>query len=94
MVFCKGFFDLQFSFAERVRDLSGESLETALLNYTNFYVRFGLGRDLDADDAGWRRYLAGLPSADDAREWTYRYYLREPEAKTAPPTVATFGCFS
>jgi hypothetical protein len=24
----------------------------------------------------------------------YRYYLTEPEAKTAPPVEATFGCFS
>ena len=94
MVFCKDFFDLQFSFAEKVRDLSSESLETTLLDYTNFYVRFGFGRDFNAENESWRHYLAGLPSANDGRDWTYRYYLREPEAKTAPPAVATFGCFS
>jgi hypothetical protein len=94
MVFAKDFFDLQFSFAETVRDLSGESLEVALFEYTNFYVRFGLGRDFDAAHDGWQRYVAGLRSAEDGREWTYRFYLNEPEAKTAPSVEATFGCFS
>ena len=47
MVFGKDFFDLQISFAEAVRDLSGEPLESTLLDYTNLYVRLGLGRDFD-----------------------------------------------
>lgn len=38
--------------------------------------------------------MTGLRSAADGREWTYRYYLREPEARTAPRVEATFGCFS
>jgi hypothetical protein len=67
---------------------------TSLLEYTNFYVRFGFGRDFNADHDGWQTYLAGLRSAADGREWTFRYYLREPEVHTAPPVAATFGCFS
>jgi hypothetical protein len=94
MAFGKDFFDLQFSFAEKVRDLSGLSLEAALFEYTNLYVRFGLGREFDVDGRGWQSYLDGLRGADDGREWTYRFYLREPEARTAPPVVATFGCFA
>jgi hypothetical protein len=78
VAFTKDFFDLQFSFAETVRDLSGESLEVVLLEYTNFYVRFGLGRDFDADHEAWQSYLAGLRGAEDGREWTYRFYLSEP----------------
>lgn len=74
--------------------LSGEPLEAALLHRTNFYARFGLGREFDAHHEGWRRYVTGLRSAADGREWTYRYYLREPEARTAPRVEATFGCFS
>jgi hypothetical protein len=94
MVYAKDFFDLQFSFAERVRDLSGIRLEAALFEYTNLYVRFGLGRGFNFDHEGWQSYLTGLRGAADAREWTYRFYLREPEARTAPRVVATFGCFS
>jgi hypothetical protein len=69
-------------------------LEVALLEYTNFYVRFGLGREFNPDHEGWQSYVAGLRGAEDGREWTYHFYLSEPEAKTAPPVVATFGCFS
>jgi hypothetical protein len=63
----------------------------ALLDYTNLYVRFGLGRDFDPAHPVWREYLAGL--AHDDGEWTHAFYLRRPEA--APPAlIATFGCFS
>jgi len=92
--YARGFFDLQFSFAERVQALSGISLEQALFEYTNFYVRFGLGRDFDGEHETWRAYLAGLRTAGDPREWTYEFYLNEPEVRTAPAVVATFGCFS
>ncbi|HVZ39250.1 MAG TPA: hypothetical protein VHI13_08245 [Candidatus Kapabacteria bacterium] len=94
MVYPKELFDLQFTFAERVRALSGLPLERVLLDYTNFYVRFGLGRTFDPQHPAWQAYLAGLRAAHDLREWTYRFYLRNPEATTAPDLAATFGCFS
>jgi hypothetical protein len=96
MTFARRFFDLQFSFAETARALSGQSIEAALLDYTNFHVRFGFGRDFDADGDGWQQYLAGLRSAEEGRDWTYRFYLTEPEPEpgTAPRVEATFGCFS
>lgn len=94
MVFSREFFDLQFSFAEKVSALSGMPLGAALLDYTNFYVRFGLGREFDPQHESWQTYLAGLRVAGDVRAWTYRFYLNDPEATTAPAVVATFGCFS
>ena len=84
MAFAKDFFDLQFSFAERARALSGMSLEVALFEFTNLYVRLGCGRDFSFDHEGWQSYLSGLRGASDGREWTYRFYLRDPEARTAP----------
>ncbi|MBS1914543.1 MAG: hypothetical protein JST22_21340 [Bacteroidetes bacterium] len=94
MVYPKELFDLQLSFAERVCMVSGLPLECVLLDYTNFYVRFGLGRTFDPQHPTWQAYLAGLREAQDVREWTYRFYLRDPEAATAPHLTATFGCFS
>ncbi|MHC4952862.1 MAG: hypothetical protein ACYTGZ_03165 [Planctomycetota bacterium] len=94
MPFAKEFFDLQVLFAEKVRDLSGLPLERALFEYTNLYVRFGLGRHFDSDHEGWQAYLGGLRDGADVREWTYRFYLRDPEATTAPPVTATFGSFA
>lgn len=52
MIYAKAFFDLQFQFAEKVAVLSGLPLAEALLKYTNFYVRFGLGRDFDRAHPG------------------------------------------
>ncbi len=92
-VYEKAFFDLQVRFARKVTALSGLPLERALLQYTNLYVRLGLGRAFDPGHPIWREYAAGLGDADDIGEWTYRFYLTRPE--TEPPgIVATRGCFS
>jgi hypothetical protein len=94
VIYAKAFFDLQLEFAHKVAVLSGLPLARALLEYTNLYVRFGLGRDFDAAHPTWREYLAGLQDTNDNREWTYCFYLKRPDAMTAPIVVATFGCFS
>jgi hypothetical protein len=74
--------------------LSGLPLARALLEYTNLYIRFGLGRDFDPAHPTWRQYLAGLPDTNDRGEWTYRFYVTRGPALAAPATVATVGCFS
>ena len=94
MIYAKAFFDLQLHFAHKVAILSGLPLARVLLDYTNLYIRFGLGRGFDPDHPTWCEYLAGLQDANDTREWTYRFYLRRPYAMAAPAIVATFGCFS
>ena len=94
VIYAKAFFDLQLQFAHKVAILSGLPLARALLDYTNLYIRFGLGRGFDPAHPTWREYLAGLQDANDIREWTYRFYLRRPDAMAAPAIVATFGCFS
>lgn len=45
-MYAKAFFDLQLEFAETVSALSGLPLARTVLEYTNFYIRFGFGRDL------------------------------------------------
>jgi len=42
----------------------------------------------------WRNYLAGFARAGDRLAWTYEFYLADAETNTAPPLVATIGCFS
>jgi hypothetical protein len=92
--YAKAFFDLQLEFAERVARFTGLSLERAVLQYTNFYIRFGFGGEFDSSHPGWREYAAGLRDAADRGEWTYRRYLSRPQAVAWPPVVATFGCLS
>ncbi|MEP7220505.1 MAG: hypothetical protein ABI876_16385, partial [Bacteroidota bacterium] len=78
-ILAREFFDLQFTFAERVSALSEMPLEQALFHYTNLYIRFGLGRGFDLEHNGWRAYVDGLRTAEDGREWTYRFYLNDAE---------------
>ena len=95
VIYAREFFELQLSFADTVARLSGLSLARTLFEYTNLYIRFGLGRDFDPEHPIWREYVAGRETASDALEWTYRFYVtRRPEAATTPPVVATRGCFS
>lgn len=90
----KDLLDLQLTFAERVCELSGASFERALLEYTNLYIRLGLGHSFDATHATWRAYLAGLRTASDARAYTYGYYLDAAKVGVESRSLGTFGCFS
>jgi hypothetical protein len=94
VIYAKAFFDLQLQFARKVAILSGLPLAHVLLEYTNLYIRFGLGHDFDPAHPIWREYLAGLQDTNDPHDWTYRFYLTRSGATAAPAVVATFGCFS
>ena len=91
VTYAKGFFDLQLQFAHKVAALSRLPLARVLLEYTNFYIRFGLGRDFDPAHPAWQEYLAGLQDTNDIGEWTYSFYSRRPDAMAAPAVMATFA---
>jgi hypothetical protein len=92
--YSRDFFALQLDFARRVSSIGGLSLADAVFTHTNFYIRFGFGRDFDAAHLGWREYLGGLREAGDQAEWTYRFYMVRPPEVGSPPVVATCGCFA
>lgn len=94
MHYSKAFFALQLRFAGEVARVTGLPFERALLDYTNLYIRFGLGRAFDADHPAWRRYVDGLQRAADGAEWTYRRYLQETERIRGTVRTPAFGCFS
>ena len=94
MIYRKEFFDLQWHFATRVAVLARTPLADALLDYTNFYARFGLGRDFDQAHPTWREYLHGLQRSSEPREWTYEFYRSLLPDRGAPDIVASVGCFS
>nr|WP_241019077.1 hypothetical protein [Paraburkholderia sp. Tr-20389] len=73
--------------------MSGVPCEQALLHYTNFYIRFGLGREFDTNHPVWRIYIDGLSNAAEPVEWSWRFFLTRPHVPP-PLLVATFGCFS
>jgi hypothetical protein len=93
-MYAKAFFDLQLEFAETVSALSRLPFTRTVLEYTNFYIRFGLGRDFDPVHPIWQEYLAGLQETNDHQKWTYRFYVTRSHPVAPPGLVATFGCFS
>jgi hypothetical protein len=94
VIYPQAFFDLQLQFADQVAALSGLPLARVLLEYTNLYIRFGLGHAFDPAHPTWQAYLAGLRDTRDPRGWTYAFYLRRPDAMAPASVVATFGCFA
>jgi hypothetical protein len=94
VTYTKQFFELQLLFASRVATLSKMPLGCALLNYTNLYVRFGLGRQFDAAHPTWQEFLAGLERATDHRDWTFGFYQAHLPDMGPPSVVSTVGCFS
>lgn len=55
MEYGKAFFDPQLRIPQAARALTGISLERTVLDYTNVYIRFGLGGELRALTQGrWR----------------------------------------
>jgi hypothetical protein len=93
VIFSRDFFDLQIRFARDVSALTGLSFERCLLDCTNLYIRFALGRDFDPAHPVWRDYLAGLATAAEPVDWTYRFFLARPTADV-PSIIGRFGCFA
>ena len=93
VTYAQAWFGLQLEFARNVADVTGLLLAQTLLEYTNLYVRFGLGREFDPAQPLWRQYLALLGSTRDQGAWTHEFYRQQPEA-IVPRLKATSGCFS
>src|SRR5262249_24106593 len=92
--YAKGFFDLQLAFARAVTDVAGLSFAQALMDYTNLYIRFGLGRAFDLEHPRWQEYLAGPREAKDEPASPFHFYGQHPDGRAAPAVVARFGCFA
>jgi hypothetical protein len=88
------FFELQLRFAERVADLSGVPFVEAVGCYTNLYVRLAMGQRLDASNADWQRYLAGLLASPEQAAWTQSIHLQRLHLRSGSTSAWTEGCFS
>jgi hypothetical protein len=88
------FFDLQLRFAQRVAELLGRPFRETVGCYTNLYVRLAMGQRLDASNADWQRYLAGLIVAPEPVTWTHAVHLRRLHLHSGPTPARTEGCFS
>ena len=94
MIYPRAFFDLQVRFAAIVAARFGLPLPRALLDYTNLYIRFGLGRSFDPWHPGWREFVDGLDLGDDPGGRAHRLHLARMHESAAGEAIPAFGCFS
>jgi hypothetical protein len=50
MPYPRRFFEINLRFAQKVAEVAEPPLDSALLHYTNLYIRFGLGWGLSAQE--------------------------------------------
>jgi len=94
MLVTPDFFRMQLEFAAYITSVTDSSLGAAIMDYTNIYIRLGLGRDFDAGNPEWVEYVGGLNS-NPARNAIYTYEVWQSRAEMQPPDViAISGCFS
>ncbi|MCE9585426.1 hypothetical protein K8Q94_02285 [Candidatus Nomurabacteria bacterium] len=86
------FFQMQVDFAKRVAEVSGIPLNQALLEYTNFYSRFKIGRKIDASNPVWQEFIASI-NDKDISEQVYDFYLKRKDVHLEKREKKKFGCF-
>jgi hypothetical protein len=94
MNYPREFFEINLRFAWKVSEITQKPIKSALLHYTNLYIRLGIGRDFDAENPTWQEYLDGLCQAEDTTEWTYHFYLKRQNQVLPKSHDSPFGCFS
>ncbi len=94
MQYPERFFEISWQFAAKTASVSHRPLADALLDHTNFYIRFGLGRDFDPVNAIWQDYVCGLDRTTNPIEWTYQFYLQHGSRNSDRSDEPTFGYFS
>jgi hypothetical protein len=94
VIYAREFFDLQLRFSAKVAQIANIPPAQALLDYTNLYVRLGLGRAFDAMHPGWQEFVTGLETAPEPAAWIVRFLKERSPDPSPPDVIATVGCFS
>jgi hypothetical protein len=94
MNYSKEFYAINLRFAVRAHQVSQLPLRQVLLEYTNLYVRLGLGHSMDSSHPTWQRYLDGLEKAEDPAAWTAQFAADRADVDERAGDSASFGCFS
>ena len=93
-LFSVEYFQLQLRFAAKVAEVLGISFADAVGNYTNIYVRLGMGHRFSPDNRDWLRYVAELANVREPAELTHLVHRQRIHLSTGPTAAATVGCFS
>ena len=88
------FFELQIQFAQKIARVLNIPISQALLEYTNLYPRFNLGRKPDANNPIWQEFIASI-NDKNIFERTYEFYHERKDIKLERRLEKKdFGCFT
>jgi hypothetical protein len=94
MTYSREFYALNLAFARRIQQVSHLPLEFTLRQYTNLYIRFGLGYSLDPIQPIWQEFVAGLSGTRQDVEWAYQCAKKYDCKRKEDTDQLLFGCFS
>ncbi|HEY7347598.1 MAG TPA: hypothetical protein VH599_04710 [Ktedonobacterales bacterium] len=96
MPYPQAFFDIQFTFARNMTQLSRQPYHESLLRQTALYRIMGLDWSLDTSNPVWQQFLETIEVDSAETAAAYRFYMERaaqgliPEHEPAPH----WGCFS
>ena len=93
--YVKKILTLQVRFAQKIAEVSNQTLADVLIDYTMLRTLFNLRVSHDIPNPLWDAFITGLELSDNPEDWTYDFYLQR---RTGNPDVSDnrrfFGCFS
>lgn len=91
MRYSKDYFQIQLDFAEKVSELTGETIEKVLFTHTAIPKAIGIkGWKFDEQDSMWKDFLDGLKKTDNKVHYIYSLCHTDP---TPSGFREMFGCF-
>ena len=93
--YAKEFLILQVRFAQKIAEVSHQTLKDVLIDHTMLRTLFNLRVSHDIPNPLWDEFIDGLCMSDTREDWTYSFYLQRAAVKTDfPDDRQFFGCFS
>ncbi len=72
------YFNIELQFAKTISEKTGQPLEEVILNNTDFYRRFGLGKKYNPNKPRWQEYVKGIQEGKDLVALSYEFYTNPP----------------
>ena len=90
--FPERYFEIQYTFAQKVASVLCIPIDEALLQYTSFYRRMGIqDKDFNRNSPVWRDFVERVSQGECVPKIAYLIYLNGLETKTEE--IGEFGCF-
>ena len=93
--YTKEFLALQVRFAQKIAEVSNQTLADVLIDYTILRTLFNLRVSHDISNPLWDEFIEGLRASNNPEVWTYNFYRQRTTAVSEVSDERRFfGCFS